>query len=202
MKRIDISRVRERLAELGPPPSSNEEDARAAVAIILRERKDAEHDQGAEVLFIRRAEHPLDPWSGHMAFPGGRADPADAGDTRTTALRETEEELGLSLAAHGEPIGRLPDLPAIARGKRVGLVIAPHVFALHDDVELVPGDEVAEAIWWPLAPLARGEHRTIYPYVYEGRRLELPGHKVGDRIVWGLTYQMLETFFERLRGRK
>lgn len=202
MKRIDISQVRTRLAELGPPPASREEGARAAVAIILREPRAGAHDEGAEVLFIRRAEHPLDPWSGHMAFPGGRADPADGGDTLTTALRETQEELGLSLSTHGEPLGRLPDLPAIARGKRVGLVISPHVFALHREVALVPSDEVAEAIWSPLAPLARGELRTTYPYVHDGRPLELPGHDVGGRIVWGLTYQMLETFFERLRAKK
>jgi 8-oxo-dGTP pyrophosphatase MutT (NUDIX family) len=201
MKRIDIPMVRTRLAELGPPPPSDEEGARAAVAIVLREPANGrDDDDGAEVLFIRRAEDPRDPWSGHMAFPGGRADPADGDDSMTTALRETEEELGLALREHGEPLGRLPDLPAIARGRRVGLVISPHVFALHGDVVLVPSDEVAEAIWSPIAPLARGERRTTFPYVHEGRQLELPGHLVGGRVVWGLTYQMLESFFSRLRG--
>jgi 8-oxo-dGTP pyrophosphatase MutT (NUDIX family) len=199
MKHIDIAHVRRRLAELGPPAPSDEPGARAAVAIVLRERASGSAE-GAEILFIRRAEHPLDPWSGHMAFPGGRADAIDGGDSLRTAQRETQEELGLSLREHGETVGRLPDLPAIARGRRVGLVITPHVFALHDDVALHPGVEVAEAIWVPLAPLVRGEHRTLYPYVHEGRQLELPGHRVGERVVWGLTYQMLETFFERLRG--
>ena len=200
MKHIDIATVRRRLAELGPPEPTDEPGARAAVAIVLRERAGGAGADGVEVLFIRRADHPLDPWSGHMAFPGGRADEVDGGDSLKTALRETQEELGLSLREHGETVGRLPDLPAIARGKRVGLVITPHVFALHDEVELRPSDEVAEAIWVPLAPLVRGEQRTIYPYVHEGRHLELPGHRVGERVVWGLTYQMLESFFDRLRA--
>ncbi len=198
--KISIALVRQRLAALGAPPPSEEPGARAAVALVLREARDAEGDVSAEILFIRRAEDPLDPWSGHMAFPGGRADEADRGDSMTTALRETEEELGLSLREHGEPLGKLPELPAIARGRRVGLVIAPHVFALHHDVELSPSEEVAEALWWPLSPLAGGELRTIYPCVFEGRRLELPGHLLGERVVWGLTYQMLEMFFERMRG--
>lgn len=203
MKHIDIALVRRRLAELGTPESTDEPGARAAVAIVLRERPAGSagpaSENGAEILFIRRAEHPLDPWSGHMAFPGGRADAIDGGDSLRTAQRETQEELGLSLREHAETVGRLPDLPAMAGGRRVGLVITPHVFALHRDVDLLPGDEVAEAIWVPLAPLVRGEQRTIYPYVHEGRPLELPGHRVGERVVWGLTYQMLESLFDRLR---
>ncbi len=66
---------------------------RAAVALVLRDAGPG----GIELLFIRRAEHEKDPWSGHMGFPGGRAEPGDAG-LEGTAVRETLEETGLDLA--------------------------------------------------------------------------------------------------------
>src|SRR5262245_34151321 len=73
---------------------------RAAVAAILLPRDDT-----FEILLIRRAERPTDLWSGHMAFPGGRRSPEDR-DLLATAVRETEEEVGLDLARHGELVGR------------------------------------------------------------------------------------------------
>lgn len=200
MGRISVDLVRQRLEGLAPTSSREIEAAsevtvkRAAVAMILRDGP-----EGAEILFIRRAEHPLDPWSGHMAFPGGRHDPEDGDDLLVTATRETSEELGLDLRTHAEPLGRLPDLPAIARGRPVGMVIRPYAFALRGEPELHPNHEVAEVLWAPLGPLARGELRTTHPYTFEGRRLELPAHRVGERIVWGLTHQMVETFLGLLR---
>jgi len=195
MRRYDVDLVRQRLASLAPK-SSVEAGRRAAVAMILRE---GQHDDGAEILFIRRAEDPRDPWSGHMAFPGGRHDPEDGDDLFVTATRETAEELGLDLGVHAEPLGRLPDLPAIARGRPVGMVIRPYAFALRGAPLLAPNHEVAEVVWAPLGALARGELRATHPYVHEGRRLELPAHRVGERIVWGLTHQMVETFLDLLR---
>lgn len=195
MRRYDVDLVRQRLAAK-EPESSAEAGRRAAVAMILR---DAGHPEGAEILFIRRAEDPRDPWSGHMAFPGGRHDPEDGDDLLVTATRETAEELGLDLGAHAEPLGRLPDLPAVARGRPVGMVIRPYAFALRGSPVLTPNREVAEVVWAPLGPLARGELRAVHPYVYEGRSLELPAHRLGERIVWGLTHQMVETFLDLLR---
>lgn len=195
MRRYDVDLVRQRLAQVAPE-SAAEAGRRAAVAMILR---DQGHAEGAEILFIRRAEDPRDPWSGHMAFPGGRQDPEDGGDLLVTATRETAEELGLDLRLHAEPLGRLPDLPAIARGRPVGMVIRPFAFALRGSPALAPNHEVAEVLWAPLGPLARGELRATHPYVHEGRRLELPAHRVGERIVWGLTHQMVETFLGLLR---
>src|SRR5258706_15931093 len=62
--------VRTALAARAPAQVTDPPSSRAAVALILRDGP-----QGIEVLFIRRAEHPQDPWSGQMAFPGGRAEP-------------------------------------------------------------------------------------------------------------------------------
>lgn len=161
----------------------------AAVAAVLRPRPG-----GAEVLLIRRAAREGDPWSGHMALPGGREDMADP-DLCHTATRETHEEVGLDLTRYGRLLGRLDDIPAIARGRRIGMTIAPFVFELVEERPLVTNEEVEEVIWAPLSPLARGETATTVDYVLEGRRLELPAFDVRGRIVWGLTYRMLESLF-------
>lgn len=191
--RFDLSRLRSKLASATPEVSSRE-GKRAAVAMIVREGQ-----SDSEILFIRRAESPLDPWSGHMAFPGGRADPEDGGDLLVTALRETVEEIGVDLRAHGELLGHLSDIPAIARGKFMGMVIRPYVVALRGDPPISPNHEVAEVVWSPLGPLLRGESKTTYPYMYEGQQLLLPGHRVGERVVWGLTHQMVESLLALAR---
>jgi 8-oxo-dGTP pyrophosphatase MutT (NUDIX family) len=177
----------ESLAE-GPRPG------RAAVAIVLRDVED-----GPQVLLIRRAERAGDPWSGHMAFPGGREDPADE-SLLATAVRETHEELALDLTTSGRLLGRLNDLPAVARGRRVGITITPFVFELTGDAELAyRPDEVAEAIWAPLDPLLHGRARTTFAHERDGQHIQSPAHDVEGRIVWGLTYRMLEDLFALLR---
>jgi 8-oxo-dGTP pyrophosphatase MutT (NUDIX family) len=162
---------------------------RAAVALILRRS-----ERGAELLFIERALREGDPWSGHMAFPGGRLDPGDPSE-RDAAERETLEEVGLSLA-RSNYLGRLDDLegrPALPAG---GLVVSAHVYHTPDPDPLRPNHEVRQAFWFPLADLQSSRRHVVYPHArYEGR--ELPGILVGvpDRhIVWGLTYRFLDVF--------
>jgi 8-oxo-dGTP pyrophosphatase MutT (NUDIX family) len=98
--------IRGRLAKHEPKTLTSPSNQGAAVAVVLREA-----DGGPEVLFIERARRAGDPWSGHMAFPGGRIDPEDA-HARGAAERETREEVGVDLAG-AEPLGRLDDLRAI-----------------------------------------------------------------------------------------
>jgi 8-oxo-dGTP pyrophosphatase MutT (NUDIX family) len=176
------------------PEAASFAPRRAAVAAIVREHERV----GPQVLFIRRAEHPKDPWSGHMAFPGGREEPSDA-DLLQTAIRETREEVSLDLSATARLLGRLDELPAVARGKRTGLTIAPFVFELLRDAPLHFNQEVSEVVWTPLGPLFRGELATVFPYEVGGQRVELPAHDVQGRIVWGLTHRMLESLFALLR---
>lgn len=194
---FDLDTIAQRLAALAPDPSAASAPGlkRAAVAAVLRERNVGGE---AELLFIRRAEHPSDPWSGHMAWPGGRHDPADS-DLLSTAVRETREEVGIDLGAHATLLARLPDVHATARGVFLGLVIAPFVFSLKQDREVVKNHEVAETVWTPLGPLIRGEGRGTFPYVYQGQELELPCLRIGSRVVWGLTYQMLMSLGEALK---
>jgi 8-oxo-dGTP pyrophosphatase MutT (NUDIX family) len=176
----------------------------AAVAAVLRYGGSERGKPEPDVLLIRRSQHPGDPWSGHMAFPGGRRDPGDA-DLVRTAVRETLEEVGLNLDERAEWLGRLDDVQAISRAKPLDLVIVPHVFIMrsdpaHRDAALVIDEtEVDEALWTPLGPMARGETSTIRPYEHRGRRIDLPGFQVGEHVVWGLTHRMLAMLFEALK---
>jgi 8-oxo-dGTP pyrophosphatase MutT (NUDIX family) len=190
---MDIATIRRRLRDHDPQRLVDQAARQAAVAAILREGA-----QGAEVLLIRRADHPDDPWSGHMAFPGGRMDPGDR-DLLATARRETLEEIGLDLG-EAEPLGHVDDLHAVARGRRLDLAIRPYVFAIDEAPPLVPNYEVAEAVWSPLGPMARGEVDTTRPWREGSATYAMPAYDVGGRIVWGLTYRMLRTLFAIVEG--
>jgi 8-oxo-dGTP pyrophosphatase MutT (NUDIX family) len=175
-------------------PAGEPMRGRAAVAIVLRETA-----EGPQVLLIRRAERVGDPWSGHMGFPGGREDARDE-SLIGTALRETYEELSLDLSRVGRLLGALDELPAVSQGRTTGMMIAPFVFELTEDAPLsYKADEVAEAVWVPLEALLRGALRTTIAYELSGESVQLPAHDFEGRIVWGLTYRMLDNFFALLR---
>jgi 8-oxo-dGTP pyrophosphatase MutT (NUDIX family) len=162
----------------------------AAVAILLR----ADARGEAEVFFIQRAEREGDPWSGHMAFPGGRRDPADR-DPLATAVRETREEVGLDLTRDARFITRLDDVPIVI-SEATNLRVAPFVFVMEREVSPSPNREVADVLWTPLAPMVRGELSAVHPFTWEGVRHTLPSYKLGGRVIWGLTYMMLQSLFE------
>lgn len=171
----------------------------AAVAAVLREG-----GEGAEVLLIRRVEREGDPWSGHMALPGGRHDPGDA-TLLETAKRETLEEVGVDLSA-AELLGRLEELVTPAPPRMPRMRVSPFVFlAPHPVAPRLQASEVAEALWAPLGPLYRGELDTTFPWSLrapDGTKLDLklPAWDVRGRIVWGLTHRMISSLFERVRG--
>ena len=88
MSHLSIHHIRARIAAHQPHRFPvNEETRQAAVAVVLHVT-----DEGSEILFIRRAQHDADPWSGHMAFPGGHRDPVDT-SLKAAAVRETQEEI-------------------------------------------------------------------------------------------------------------
>lgn len=165
---------------------------RAAVAMVLRDGP-----EGLELLFIRRAEHPNDPWSGQMAFPGGRSEPGDA-DLRATAVRETREELALDLDGAGRLLGPLDEVRAMARLRPMNLAIAPFVFRLDTPVELTLSSEVKSVHWIPLAALLDPKARSAHLYEHQTTRIEYPCLRVGDVMIWGLTYRMFVDLAERL----
>jgi 8-oxo-dGTP pyrophosphatase MutT (NUDIX family) len=191
MYRLDT--LARKLARLSRDERAAYEGQHAAVAAILRDGV-----EGAELLFIRRAEHAGDPWSGHIAFPGGRRDPDDV-TLLATAIRETKEEVGIDLAG-AELLGRLPDLPAFTRSKRTSFVVATFVFAVHDDVPLTANHEVADTFWLSLAMLARGDGKGVYDFTHDGQEYQLPCIRFGEaqHVLWGLTHRMVESMLEEL----
>jgi len=188
-ERLEIRDVRQAVCAFGAA-DIDDRTRRAAISAVLREA-----GPDLEVLLIRRAIREGDPWSGHMALPGGHFSPTDA-DLLRTALRETREEVGLDLELGGEYLGRLDDfVPA----QRFDISVRPFVFSITSPAELALGDEVDEALWVPLLPLIGGARRTSFELVHEGRKLTLPGWDIDGRVVWGLTYRVLTLLFERLR---
>ena len=173
----------------GLPQASFDEPAmegpQAAVAMLLRYDEQQPH-----VLLMRRAERPGDPWSGQISLPGGRAEAADP-DLSATAIRETQEEVGIALGDTAELICRLPRRQARARGGRLGLQVTPFVFFTQHQPQPDLGPEASDAFWLPLGAAARGELADEMPYDHEGQRWRLPAWSFAGHRVWGMTHGML-----------
>jgi ADP-ribose pyrophosphatase YjhB (NUDIX family) len=190
-----IDEIRSALALYAPALAARGADRHASVALVLRE----DEARGAEILFIERTEKEGDPWSGHMAFPGGRVDlPHESPEQ--AAVRETFEEVGLRLAG-AERLGRLDDLEGRHAGRSAGMVISGFVYHLPEPGALVPqATEVREAFWVPVRELAAPARQVRRAFRGTGT-FEFPGIVVGEpdrHVVWGLTYRFLEVFFRAL----
>lgn len=165
---------------------------RAAVAVIAA---GAPHELA--LLFIKRAERPGDPWSGHIAFPGGRADPEDS-DLRVTAIREAREEVGIALDPDAaEYLGALPTLRLRRRGLPVDGPLVPYVFyAGPARPATIASDEVAGTHWMSLAQLWDAANHTTFEWHRDDVHLVLPGIRLPGAVLWGLTYRILTTLGE------
>jgi len=163
---------------------------KAAVALIFR----AGEDGSPELLFIKRAEYQGDPWSGQIAFPGGRE---ESGDTslQETATRETREETGLDLAREGTVIGVLDDL----RPRHIRLpaiVVRPYVAVVDRTEPLELSSEVALAFWIPFGALAHAESWREDTVVARGAQINARVFKHQDHIIWGMTERILAQLLE------
>ncbi len=188
-------RLRALLASRGPTGASPDDAREAAVSVIVREGTDP------ELLLIKRAERTGDPWSGHMAFPGGTRSANDI-DLVATAYRETREETGIALDHVGLYLGALdPVVPATRRLPLI--VIAPFVAAVPAQTPARPDlDEVVDAFWIPLSFLRdeRNAHELLIEMGDVSRAF--PSVRYGGHPIWGLTHRILVHFLEvaRLAG--
>ncbi len=179
-------------------PARADEDVpvarKAAVAAVLRSAAGT-----VELLFIRRAEHPRDPWSGQMGFPGGRVDPGDASPL-AAALRETREEIGLDLEALGRPLGRLSEVRTHLPLGSVPHSVVPFAFAVEGDPVLRPNEEVQEALWVPLPFLLDCGNRSSITWVRKGLPLPMPCYTFNGRVIWGLTLKIVDELLAVSKG--
>lgn len=162
---------------------------RAAVALLLRPAAGE-----LELLLIKRAVRRGDPWSGHMALPGGRRDPGDADDA-ATAVRETREEVGIDLDAVGRPLGSLDEVAP--RSGAPQLVVSPFVFAVPPDTSATPNAEVEAAVWIPLRELAHPDAATEHLLeTVTGDPRRFPAIGTRGYVIWGMTHRILSNFIE------
>jgi len=188
-----IDQIRESLSRHQPHlvPSEPESSA-AAVALVL-----AGTGEDLSLCFIRRAEHPLDPWSGHMALPGGRWDPTDP-HPRAAAERETLEEVGIAV---GDPhwLGSLSDVLVRLGGGDRRMILSPFVYYLGEELApLVPNHEVAEAFWISLSHLWDPRNMGSLEWEREGKSLLYPAIRFQGHSIWGLTFRVLTLFSDVL----
>lgn len=167
---------------------------RSAVAMILQVREGELH-----IVMIKRADREGDPWSGQMAFPGGRMDKTDA-HGYAVAVRETDEEVGLSLGPQDRCIGRLSDLNARPHKGAFGMAVSPFVFHLERDVVFTPNYEVAEVVWVPLEFLLDTDNREEMVWEYKGVKIPMPCYMYQGRRIWGLSLMMLDELMDLVEG--
>ena len=187
-----IARLEAQLRSRIPVEVDDPVARRAAVAILIRHGV----ADDPELFFIQRAEYEGDPWSGHVAFPGGREEPGD-NSLLDTAIRETFEETGLNLRERAELLGVLDDL----RPRHVRLpavVVRPFVFLVHDEGEPVLSSEVAGAFWVPLSVLLdRSVWRDATVRAGDAEISRFAFHHEGY-VVWGMTERILSGLLELL----
>lgn len=186
-----IARLRSSLASRRAVEAEDETGVRrAAVALIFR----AGADGSPELLFIKRAEYPGDPWSGQIAFPGGREESGDL-SLEETAARETREETGIDLAREGMVIGVLDDLrPRTVRLPAV--VVRPYVAVLRRDEPLDLSSEVALAFWIPFGDLAEKESWRDDTVFARGVQINARVFRHDDHVIWGMTERILAQLLE------
>lgn len=188
-----VEQVRQALGRRVPQDITRDEvSAEAAVALVL-----AGADGDLALCAIRRAEHASDPWSGHMALPGGRASPEDSGP-RAVAERETFEEVGLRLAEE-HWIGPLSDMLVRLGGGGPTMALSAFVYYLGEErADFLISDEVAEAYWIPLLHLWDPANAGRMEWQREGAKMLYPAIRYGGHSIWGITLRMLTLFSDVL----
>jgi 8-oxo-dGTP pyrophosphatase MutT (NUDIX family) len=181
-------RVAKLLAELEAHAAIEVDDPsarRAAVAILIRLVESSE----PEIFFIQRAIYEGDPWSGQIAFPGGREEDDDS-TLADTAIRETFEETAIDLRDCAELVGVLDDLHP--RSERLpAVVVRPFVFLVAECPETLLSSEVADCFWVPLSSvLDRSVWRDATVRAGGTEMSRFAFHHRGF-VIWGMTERIL-----------
>jgi 8-oxo-dGTP pyrophosphatase MutT (NUDIX family) len=167
-------------------PLSSEQNANAAVALLLRLG-----EGNLEVLVVKRVENLADPWSGQIGLPGGKREPQDL-SLKHNVIRETLEETGINLLDNCRFLGVLP---ALRSKPRPEIKILPFVILLENEPQIrLNKKELAEYFWIPLSQIERSRGAAKFA------SFEAPAFTIGETVIWGLTYRILESFLQVLRS--
>jgi 8-oxo-dGTP pyrophosphatase MutT (NUDIX family) len=185
-----IKTIRAGLAAHAPQRIERDGLPRAAVLIPLYDR-----DETLHVLLQVRTEL-VEHHKGQISFPGGMEDPGDV-DLEHTALRETEEEIGLA-REDVEVLGRLDDIVTITN-----FIVTPYVGRItrRGPYPFAPsGYEVAELLEVPLPHLRRPNALNVEPVAWRDRLVPPPSYSFGEHVIWGATGRLLQRFLEMTGG--
>jgi 8-oxo-dGTP pyrophosphatase MutT (NUDIX family) len=172
----------------------------SVLALFARARHpDPENPSGISLLVTRRTES-VESHKGQMAFPGGRCelDEMEGGHFEKTALRETEEEVGIPPNAI-RILGSLPPLVTITLYWVMPFVGISNVPVEDLALRLNPA-EIAEAIWVPWSVLS--DPATYQKEMIQRGAIRFPTHvyQVGEHRVWGATGAMIKNLLDRLQS--
>jgi 8-oxo-dGTP pyrophosphatase MutT (NUDIX family) len=184
-----ITVVRHRLAAHRRLAIADPRMRRAAVLLPLFE----DHGEG-HVLFTRRTDT-VEHHKGQISFPGGSEDASDP-EARTTALRETEEELGIP-PARVEILGALNDVYTVVSG----FVITPFVGMIPYPIPLrVNPHEIAEVLTVPLSAFRDPSRLRVEEREREGERITVYFYYHGRHEIWGATARIMKDFVDTVFG--
>jgi 8-oxo-dGTP pyrophosphatase MutT (NUDIX family) len=186
-----LRRLEARLTPLANLRVAIDRVPQAAVTIILREAR-----EGVELLIIKRAEREGDPWSGHLALPGGRADATDR-NLLATAARETQEEIGVNLLDGGRFLGRLP-LVDTRNARLPDLEITPFVALAPPDFSVRLNGEVHSTFWVSIDALKRDGASIEYRFQHGDLILKRPAYPSEGGPIWGITERIITSFLSHL----
>lgn len=183
----DLQRIAEHQAQL----QSGQSLIKAAVAIIIRNG-----DYGTEFLLIQRAKHEADPWSGQMAFPGGKVEQSDR-SSKAAAIRETQEEVSIQLTEQ-DFIGQLDDFYGLKAKGQHNAHVSCFVFKPKRALSPVGNYEVADLVWLPVSHLVdtNNKHEISHPM---DQSVKMPAVMIDEnkeQVLWGLSLRILETLFD------
>jgi len=196
-RQLTREEIVERLARPAPPPDpldlhaiSLQEGMRVMHAAVLVPL--VSHPTRVSLLLTQRTEH-LDDHASQISFPGGRVEASDV-DREDTALRETEEEIGLARSAI-TVLGRLPDYEMPS-----GFRITPVVGWIEPPLELKPDTfEVAGVFETPLEHFLDPANYQRRQYHFGGRHRHYMAIPYEGRYIWGATAGMLYNLCRMLR---
>lgn len=185
-----FAHIRRALAARPPQILSDPQRSLSAVALILRE----EHPE-PQMLFIRRASRRDDPWSGDLAFPGGRIEATDH-HAQAAAEREVREEIGLHLRDE-QCIGQLDDIS----GTHLPVIVSCFVYQIPNPAPLTLSDEVEQTFWIPLSRIIDTRHHGPAMVSFNGQTFSRPAIDLlgpGHRVLWGITYRLVMNFLDHM----